>query len=402
MAALLVPAAAAEAQVEETPNLSFNGFGTLGVVHSDEDQADFVSSPFFVPKGVGHSDEWSARVDSRLGLQLTANLTSRLSSVVQVVSEQRHDGTYKPTLEWANVAFDVTPALSVRVGRMVQPSLMVSEYRKVGYATPWVRPPQEVYSTFTITNVDGIELGYRSNFEGFTNTLRITYGGKDARLSDGGEIEARGATVVDTLEWGATTLFAQYSRYRVTMEDLNPLFDAFRQFGPEGEAIAGRYDIDDKRFETMGIGARHDPGDWFVMGEWTQLNSRTLVGDVRGWYVTGGYRFGDVTPYVTLARARAMGNTSDPGVSTAGLPPPLAAQAGGLNFALNELLGDATRQKSISLGARWDFARNLALKAQYDHIDLDSGSPGVLVNTQPGFEPGGTVNLFSLALDFVF
>lgn len=56
----------------------------------------------------------------------------------------------------------------------------------------------------------------------------------------------------------------------------------------------------------------------------------------------------------------------------------------------------------MALGARWDFTRNAALKVQYDRVELDDGSPGVLTNLQPGFEPGGQVNLFSVTLDFVF
>jgi predicted porin len=167
-------------------------------------------------------------------------------------------------------------------------------------------------------------------------------------------------------------------------------------------AIADRYSVDDKRLEVMAVGARYDPGDWFVMGELAQTDSRTFFGDARGWYLTGGYRLGTVTPYVTLARVRVVSSTSDAGLSLGGLPPPVAAQAAALNAALNGLLESIARQKSVALGARWDFARNAALKVQYDWIDLDDGSSGVLVNTQPGFEPGGRVDVFSVSLDFVF
>ena len=37
-----------------------------------------------------------------------------------------------------------------------------------------------------------------------------------------------------------------------------------------------------------------------------------------------------------------------------------------------------------------------------DHMRLGPGSQGTLINAQPGFRPGGTVNLFSVAVDFVF
>lgn len=400
--AVLVCVTSAGAQVDETPNFSINGFGTLGVVYSDEDQADFASN-LFVPDGAGYTREWSPEVDSVLGLQLTANLTPRFTGILQVVSEQRYDGTYTPAVEWANLRFDITPDLSVRAGRMVQPSFMVSEYRKVRYATPWIRPPKEVYDMIPVTNVDGIDVSYSFRFNRFTNSLRALYGTTDAKIPDGSEAHARDIVILsNTLEWGAATLFVSYSRYRLKIEALNPFFDAFRQFGAGGEAIADRYDVDGKRFEMMGFGLRYDPGEWFVMGEWARLNSRSFIGDVEGWYITGGYRFGKVTPYMTLARVKAQGNTSDPGLSLAGLPPAQAAQAAGLNAGLNQILGSAARQKSMSVGVRWDFFRNAALKVQYQYLDLDKGSPGVLTNIQPGFKPGGSVNLFSAAIDFVF
>jgi predicted porin len=402
--AVLLHPAAAQSHETGASRFTLNGFGTVGVVHSDEAQADFVANQL-APDGAGYTRAWSPEVDSRFGLQLTADLTPRLTGILQLIAEQRYDDSYTPTVEWANLRYDLTPDLSVRAGRMVQPSFMVSEYRKVGYATPWVRPPEEVYRLVPVTNFDGIDLSYRAHFDGFTNTLRGSYGRTEATSPNGGESEARGAvTLADTLEWGAATLFASYSHTRLTIdeENLTALFDAFRQFGPEGVAIAERYDADDKRLKVMAVGARYDPGDWFVMGERAHTDSRTFFGDSRGWYLTGGYRFGAVTPYLTVARVRVDSSTSDPGLSLGGLPPPLAAQATALNAALNGLLGSAAQQKSVALGARWDFTHNAALKVQYDRIELDDGSPGVLTNLQPGFEPGGQVNLFSVTLDFVF
>ena len=46
--------------------------------------------------------------------------------------------------------------------------------------------------------------------------------------------------------------------------------------------------------------------------------------------------------------------------------------------------------------------RNAALKLQYDRLNLDAGSSGRLGNVHPAFQPGGTVNVFSVAVDFVF
>ena len=77
---------------------SLNGFGTLGVVHSSEDRADFTAT-LFQPNGAGYSHPWSAAVDSLIGAQLTANFTSRLSATLQIICEQNYDYTYRPHVE---------------------------------------------------------------------------------------------------------------------------------------------------------------------------------------------------------------------------------------------------------------------------------------------------------------
>lgn len=387
---------------EDTPRVSFDAYGTLGLVYSSEDQADFVGN-LLQAEGAGHSRRLSHKIDSRLGLQATAELTPRLSSVVQVVIEQEPDGDFRPGVEWANLKYDFTPDFSMRVGRMVQPTFMVSEYRKVGYATPWVRPPEEVYRMTPVSNFDGIDFSYRHRFGKYLNTLRGIYGRSDTEVGSGGEFRARDVLALsNTLEWDDFSLFASVGRYRLTFEEVNPLFDAFRQFGPDGDAIADRYDADGKQVTILTTGARYDPGDWFVMGEFGGLTTRTFLGDPRGAYMTGGYRIGTFTPYASVARIWNGDETSDPGLSTEGLPPSLAATAGQLNFELNELLASAVRQKTLALGTRWDFARNMALTMQYEYLDLAPGSPGAFINIQPDFQPGGSASVVSLTLDFVF
>src|SRR5450631_533125 len=68
---------------------SFSGFGTLGVIHSSEDDADYIASPL-APNGAGFTHEWSPDIDSRLGAQVTAHFTPQLSAMLQVISEQNY------------------------------------------------------------------------------------------------------------------------------------------------------------------------------------------------------------------------------------------------------------------------------------------------------------------------
>ncbi|WP_157960489.1 porin [Marinimicrobium alkaliphilum] len=374
---------------------SIDGFGTLGVVHSDEDQADFTSG-LLADEGAGYSDQWSAKVDSKVGLQLSSNFASKFRAVLQVVSEQGYDGSFDPKVEWANVSYELTPELTIRVGRTILPSFMTSEYRKVGYATATVRPEPEVYNLVPITNSDGVGITYQKRFDEITNFLHVSYGQKSTNLPDGFAMDAKNAlTFANTLEWRDTTLFAGYSQTDLTVEVLNPVFDGFRAFGPDGEFIADQFDLNDTTVRVISFGGRYDPGDWFVSGEWANNKSQSFVGEHQGWYVTGGVRVNAFTPYLTVADMRAKGDLSHPG-----LPNP---QAEPLNEILNQLLSQNTSDQSrVAIGVRWDFAPSVAFKAQYDRIDLRRGTRGVLSNTQPGFEGDEPVSLFSATVDFVF
>lgn len=399
-------AAGARAAGDDTPMLSFSGFGTLGVVHSSEGNADFTYSTFKA-RGAGYGHRWSAEVDSLIAGQATAVLAPRLSAVLQVIAEQNHDGTYTPQVEWANVNYRFTPDLSVRVGRTVLPIFMVADSRKVGYANPWVRPPAEVYGLIPVTSSDGIDAAYRMPSGGANATLQFMAGQTDIRFPDAGAnpgatVAARDlAALVGTYERGFATVRLNFGRARITIPELDRLFDGFRQFGPEGGAIADRYGLRNRELTFAGLGASYDPGPWFLMGEWGRIDAPPVVGRKSGWYVTGGHRFGSVTAFATYAGARAD-SLSDPGLTVAALPAALAGPATGLNASLNSLLAAKVVQDSISVGGRWDFGKNAAFKLQFDHTRIGAGSNGILRNPQPGFRPGGRFDLFSATLDFIY
>lgn len=404
--AALVYSSGAEAGESATPTFSFGGFGTLGVLHSDEDHADYVAS-VFAPHGAGHTASWTGNVDTKLAAQLSADFTPQLSAVVQVLSEQLYDKTYSPQLEWANIKYQLTPELSLRAGRIVVSAFMFSDTRKVGYATPWVRPPVEVYNFVPISNSDGVDASYRLVLGDFIHTFIGSYGkgnpGVPARAG-GGRARSRNIWVIsDTIEYGALTAHLAYQDTRLTVAAVNALFDAFRQFGPEGIAIADRYEQVDKPLRFIGLSAQYDPGKWFVLSEWGHVNFHSLIGRSTGWYVTGGYRLRSLTPYLSYSTVKQNSNTSDPGLTLSALPPYLVGPATQLNAGLNALLGSvAATQNTVSAGARWDVHKNVVLKLQYDRLRLGKGSPGTLVNVQPEFQTGGRVSLVSATCDFVF
>jgi hypothetical protein len=392
-------------QESALPALSFAGFGTFGVVHSSEDNAQFTGSEL-TPTGAGYGHSWSAGVDSLLAAQVTANVTTKLSAVLQVIAAQNYDDTYTPHMEWANIKYQFTLDFDVRIGRTALPIFMLTDARDVNYASPWVRLPVELYDLVPVTANDGIDATYRKQIGAGTNTIQFTAGGSDTRFptSDGpGTVHARGLrTFSDTFEEGFATVRLTYGRSRVAITKFDPLFDAFRQFGPQGVAIADRYDVNDRLVNFLGVGASYDPGNWFVMSELGHFATHSLPGDNTGWYVSGGPRLGRLTLFATYAARKVESNRSDPGLTVAALPPTLAAAATELNATLNAQLGSVDIQNTISMGVRWDFIKDMDCKLQVEHTRNGAGSPGMLKDLQPAFRPGGIVNLISATLDFVF
>ena len=128
------------------------------------------------------------------------------------------------------------------------------------------------------------------------------------------------------------------------------------------------------------------------MGEYGIVDTRSIYGKRSGWYVTGGYRIGKFTPYVSYAAARLKSNSSDPGVPGA-VP---------LNNALNAQLGSAPVQQTATVGVRWDFVKNAAIKIQYDQTNIGKGSPGSLDHPTGDFVSGGKFRVFSITADFLF
>jgi hypothetical protein len=402
---------------DESSMFSFKGFGTLGVVHSSEDEADYRGN-VFQPNGAGHTHEWDPGVDSKLGAQVSAQFTDKLSGIIQAVAQHQFDNSYRPLLEWANLKYQITDEVSVRGGRIVLPSQLVSDSRFVGYAQPWIRPPQEVYFVSSITNSDGADITWQTSIGEATNTAQAFVGTSDAKLSSG-RVQAEPAWGVNnTIEIDSWTLRAAFVSLEIDLEidELDSLINGLDQVGDASEALgfpvagtqahdlASDYELNDMKIRISTVGANYDPGNWFAMGEYVHFDGDGLLQDADAGYITLGFRVDKFTPYVTYAQLDSD-RDDDAFIDTTGMPGPLAggaaALAGGLNSSLNTF---ATSQKSYSVGVRWDFSRSADLKIQYDRLTLEDDTIGRLGNPSADFAPrdGDNVDVISAAIDFVF
>jgi hypothetical protein len=380
--ALLLATPLAAAAQDADSMFSFSGFGTIGAVHNSEDQADFATD--FGPDGAGYSDSWSAKPDSRLGFQVDARFSERFSAVVQLLSEYDYTGSHKPEVTLAHVKYAFNPALSVRLGRLVAPTFMLSDYRKVGYAMPWLRPPVEVYNNYI--EIDGGELMYKFNVGSTAMTLQLVAGS-----SDEGMIELDDTVgLVARAEFGNSTLTAGHSKTTLSLA-ADPGVDAMLAlYQPAFPGLASRFHLADNDVTFSALGYAYDPGTWFARTEVTRVGADDgMVASTTNIYASAGYRIAAFTPYVTLGKVKVNS--------------PLTLGAGDPIGVVNAILAGGNQgRRSITVGTRWDFRENFALKLEATHVDANAGSDGGLTNLQPGFQRGGSYNLLSAAVDFVF
>lgn len=341
------------AQADVSQYVMLSGFGTFGGVHSDYPYADFTGT-ISQPHGPGYGGSWSATPDSDLGLQANFSLTDRLSGVVQVLSRDDAAGNFKPEVEWANVKFDVTPDLAIRAGRVLLPTYERSDIQNVGYSLPWVRVPLEITYASSATHNDGLDVLYRVKTGAITHDLEAQWGVATEDLP-GLDFDSNRAHVVllgDTLKYRDLSVHLVY-------QNCEPI-----GFPPA-------------RMSLFGLGGTYDVGAWFL-SEDSSYTRDEYFGNMFAWYLSAGMRIGRFTPYAVHSSI----HQNSIGTST-------------LQWLGNE--------HTEALGVRWDFAKNVDFKMQYERVTIGTwNDPAAFALLQPGLKIGDQAHVVSLALDFVF
>lgn len=335
--------------------IDFNvgGFGTYGVVGTNTNSAQFVRGI----QASGADETLNDKVDSNLAIQVTARVNSWLSATVQVLDAQHTYSKYLTAeVSWAYLKLDPVTNLSVKLGRVEMPLFAISDSRDVNYANTWIRPPNEVYSLANITELNGGEATYSLPL-GSTHLALTGFAGNSTAY---------------------TNPTSQYNAWDVHGGELRWESDWLTVRGGiatcEPELSPGVHDT----YTFSGVGLIVDHNNIVAQAElvWRKSAGYAQYVNSSGWYVLGGYRLGQVLPYVSYASTT---KSTQPDI------------VGALSYD----------QRSQTLGVRWDAFKSADLKFQLERVD-PRGTTGIsFTQTAPGFGDK-TVTVMSLALDFVF
>ena len=387
--------ASSAAQADATswdPSWTFSGFGTVGYVETNTDLALFAGPG----QSGGASREGTLGVDSKIGGQINAKANNVFSATVQAISERNGDGNFKPAIEWAFLKAQVTPGLSLRVGRIGAPLFAVSDFRDIGYANIWVRTPLDVYGQVPFSHFDGADAIYQDTLGSTTLTGQVFYGITNS-VSEGTPLQVRhqgGINLTAEFDNGITLraghVQGKLSAVSPALTQLVGILDTtpFADVGNEAS-------LNKKDASFNGVGIAYDHENWVASAEYTKRKTSSYISSTTGWDATLGYRIDKFTPYAVVSQLKVnSSNVNNTIPTTVPQVAPLAA-------AINGLIADqADGEKTDSIGVRWDAWKNIDIKAQYDHVKPSANSRGLFERVEPGFS--SSVSVYSIAVDFVF
>lgn len=371
-----------------------SGFGTLGAVWSSDADAALLRPGINAPG----RDSPAFGPDSILGLQASRSFGHGIDGTVQVIVREDQSRHVEPRLAWAFVRLTPVADVEIRIGRMRSAFFLFSDSIWINYANTWVRPPVEVYGLNPFSDLDGADLLWRRRIGDYDVELRPFVGRSTL------ELQSRTARLKRILGLNLAAHLDQWSLHLGHAESpfglpwADPIFLAVDGALRNSPAAAVASDLSGEhgyaRFDSIGL--QWDSGDYLLSAEYARRAVNRYTTTARGWQVTVGRRFGPVTLYLVGARQIEDEPVTDADLSAI---PPLQAV---LNAFLESRNG---AQHSVTIGSRWDFHRNAALKLEFSQAKLDQRSWGSFFPVEGSgvIELGGKrINVFSASIDMSF
>jgi hypothetical protein len=387
-------------------NTTIRGFSTIGLVNSGS--GDNLRFRRNLARTDEDPNEWSFASDSILGLQIDSQLNDQWSLSAQGVYKNRITQSFNNSVEWAYIGYQVDPSSTInyKIGRLGVNVFMLSEYRNVGYAYLWARPPIEFYSPIAFDSIDGADITYSTLLNDAFVQARLTAGNTQSDvISDEITLKASPAIAASLLweknHWKLRLGYA-YIKLNESVSLYDPLIAALNESAPlwpDAPTIADDLDFNNKTFNYYSLGLTYDNNDWVIQTELNQVRTRDNVfSSFQSGYLSIGRRIDAFTIY----GIGSLTENIEPINQVAALPDLAPPQLELFRSAIQEQYNSiSVDQKTFGLGVRWDFKHNAALKLQVDRTWIKPHGAG-LWGKETSNTDNETVDTLSINLNFLF
>lgn len=374
-----VALAAFGANAASLEDLSIGGFGSVGIGKADNDVGY-----------AGYTDdnvEWEQ--ETLAGIQFDFQVNDRAKFVTQIVANSQYD--YDPKFEMAYLAYEFD-SFTARAGKLRLPLFFYSDYIDLGYAYPMLRPSQETYQNIVLKGYTGAELLIPVDFDESTLLIQpvVGIGTVDEDDSRIGEVKLNKLMGLSA-SWNYEDITLRGSYFRATADP---------QCTDSSDGCNLSVIAKDKDGQFISLGAQYDNGDLLVNVEGTDVQLDGKFYDTRSLSGLVGYRIGEFTPYIASSWVETTDDDERPEPSLALAVSDQSAYQTAL--ALNKISN--YERISYSLGSRWDFYQNMALKFDVTYVDYKDTSGGYQTNINSSYSEFLEQDTFvySARLDFVF
>jgi len=414
-----VLSAAIVAVLASTPAqaIQFDGFMTAGaakIVDIDDGDKGHVYIGGLGDRGI--TEDLTFEKDTRFGLQISSDVSDNMSVVAQILG-RGDKGNFNAIIEWAYIDYEFHETTSMHVGKIKQPVYLVNDYVEVGFAYPWIRPPQEVYLLNNPLNtVNGIELLLQFPVGPGTLSFQPYIGSNRDDIPNGGGayFEAENIYGID-IKYSGRGYAVHASNFQCEVSVTGQGFTAPSLLGPVDVNLGGS----EGDCNVTAAGFNVDLANFVGYAEWTQRTTDETLsqafGDTEAYYATIGYRFGKWLPHLTFASITGEASTVGlPDNGAAVLQNPIPAGTPGFPpNGLTSLNFPVPIQTSITAGLRYEVNDSAALKIEYQVVDVEQ-DPSTLQEANQAFNyglfntdfemigPQEKVGIMSVALDVIF
>ncbi len=389
---------------EIAPRVSISGFGTFGFVTTDSDRLAFTRDR---TQTQGASASGGITNDSRLGLQLDVDLTNAIHLTTQFVARDHAGDFLEQNLEWAFLRWTPQQDLDLRFGRMGADLFALSDYRNVGYAYTWVRPPHEFYANVPMYHYDGLDITKKFHLGEDLLSIKVAgaYTYNEVPLEDNLRVNlgapATGVNMVyESGNWRARF---SYSFLHLVTDYTSPAIEQLRDplaniIFPDVQKFIPYYSPKNTDINFFSLGAAFDDGTWLMQAETSYTHSKyKLFADTASGYLSLGRRFDKLTLYALYGIAYSFDQHANVPKPIVDLPE-LDALYQTIDRSLNS---NGVHEQSISIGLRWDVLPKVALKTEWSHYWFGNNGTRLWLRDTSGDWPE-QINLWSLSMDFIF
>mgnify|MGYP000855961068 CR=1 FL=1 len=381
--------------------LKFSGFGTLGFWQSNgPDDLQFRRE---LGQNLDRVTKRHERSDSRLGLQLNYQATEHIELVGQVVAREKADSRVFNSVEWAFLKYRPTYDTELRLGRVGLSTFMLSDYRNVGYAYHWVRPPTEFYGWIPFYSLDGGDAVHAWQLGDGQLRAKVYAGKTESGMPWGHDSYKLDAAIFGmgvAWESDAWRLRAYHTNLRfqrnAPFSQLATYLNMAAPIWASGAEYADDVELKGQRLGYSVLGATWDHDGWQLATEIAFTTaSTTFAPQGTSAYLSLAYRVDSWLPYVSFARSwdQHKFKLDDP-IGGFGLE----AVADQLRYAYKST---HTSQYTASVGVRWDFADRMALKMQWDRTVVSQDGTQMWGYGSATWN-GAPKHVWSATLDFAF